>query len=803
MIPLRIVAAGKLAALGLAVILTGCGSPEERAARYLANAQQLFDEGKFVEARLEAQNASQIAPKDADAHLLLARIAEHDQDFRVMFQRLSLAVDGNPKLVPARVKLGTMYFFGEAYDKAEQQARAATEIAPEDPEVRVLNARLLFHKKDQEAAVRELDAALAANPDLVDAILLRASAAAIADPAAGLAILDAAVGRLSGDESKPLRQLRIAILAQQNRKADVEQAFRDLIRDFPQDEGFQYQLARFYTSEGRVDEAEQVMRGVVKVSPDDVSARLGLAQFLAQMRSPEVAQQTLEAFIAENPEQPELRAALGRLYEADNKPDAALAVYEELAKRSPKTPAGLAARVRVAAIRIGKREIAPAKEIIDAVLADEPDYPEALLIRAGFRVQEAKYQDAVADVRTVLRKDPKNGRAMLLLARTHSLMGERVLAKDAYRRLIEADPKNADAPRELAALELGDRNATAAEQVMRDRIKAEPGDLDAANRLVEMLAARKAWSEAEAEARRIDSLPESKGLGQFQLARLYRAQGKADESLAAFRAALGKNPESPLALDGLVTTLQSLGRGAEAQSVIEEYRRKFPEDLSVRYIEGTSFARGGNKAAAEQVFSEIVRDQPQAAMAWVALANVNRDDAAKRIDAYKRGLAANPGNAELGLLLGSEYEQTGRQEEAIAHYQELLKANPDVMPAVNNLASLLCDYRSDAASYARALELAKRLESSTNPAVLDTIGWAYYRNKDYPRAVEYLRRAVDGAGEAPLLRYHLGMAYLASGNKPEARRELQQAVDRAKGEFPGLAEAKQALQQLAAAPAPG
>ena len=39
--------------------------------------------------------------------------------------------------------------------------------------------------------------------------------------------------------------------------------------------------------------------------------------------------------------------------------------------------------------------------------------------------------------------------------------------------------------------------------------------------------------------------------------------------------------------------------------------------------------------------------------------------------------------------------------------------------------------------------------------------------------MQYLERAVAGAGQVPLLRYHLGMAYLANNNTAGARQELQ------------------------------
>jgi tetratricopeptide (TPR) repeat protein len=514
------------------------------------------------------------------------------------------------------------------------------------------------------------------------------------------------------------------------------------------------------------------------------------------MRSPEAAEKSLEAFVAEDPNQPELRLALGRLYEAERKPDAALGVYEELAKRDPKSKPGLAARVRVAALLIGKGDIDKGRGLIDGVLVDEPDNADALLIRAGLRVRDKKYDDAIADIRTVLRKEPDNTRAMLLLARAHTLMGDKVLAKDAYRRLIAADPKNPDGPRELAALEVVDKNVDGAEQVLRDHLKADPEDLDAGSRLVSLLGSQKKWAQAEAEARRMAALPDDKGVGWFQLARVMRSQGKNAEAVDAFRKALEKNPQWTIALEGLVDTLNVMGRKDEAMKTLQEFRAANPQDLSAKFLEGGVRAQSGDRAAAEKLFNEIVGAEPKASMAWVALASLNTNDPAARIDAYKRGLAANPGNPEIGMLLGTEYEQARRYDEAIAHYEQLLKANPRIDVAANNLASLLLDYRSDPASYARALELVKPLESTTNPAVLDTIGWAYYRNKDYPKAVSFLERAVAGAGQLPLLRYHLGMAYIATSNVAGARQELKRAVEGSPQDYPGLADARAALAKL-------
>lgn len=785
--------------LGLAVVALGACTPaEERAANYMEKAQQLFEEGEYVKAQLEARNAVQIAPKDARAHFLLAQIAEKEGEFRPMIQRLLMAVDSDPSMVPARVKLGTLYFFGQAYDQAKEQAEAATELAPSDPTVRVLNARLLIQDQKMDEGERELDAALADDPDLVDAILLRsATQAQKGDPPGALAILDEAIGRLDAEKAKPARQMKIAILAQQNRKEEVEQGIRELIADFPEEEDLQYQLARFYASEGRIDDAEQVMRGVIALDPEDVEARLGFTQFLGQMRSAEAAEQALEAFVAEDPDQPELRLALGQLYEALRKPDAALSAYEELARLDPKSKPGLAARVRVAALKISKGQVDEGRKLIDGVLADEPDNADGLLIRAGLRVGDKHFDDAIADVRTVLRKEPENTRAMLLLARTHNLMGDGVLAKDAYRRLIAMDARNGEGPRELAVLEARDNNLDEAERVLREHLARVPDNLDAGVRLIGLLGQREKWGAAEEEAKRIAALPNDRGVGYFQLGRVLRAQERNSEAVDAFRKALDRNPQWTLALEGLVGTLNAMGRKDEAMKALQAFQVVNPDDLSARFLEGGVRAQQGDLASAERIFNDIVTTQPSASMAWVALAGVNADDPEARIAAYQRGLAANPGHAELGLLLGSEYERQKRFDEAISHYEALLKANPRVDVAANNLAALLLDYRSDAASWQRALELAQGLTESDNPAVLDTVGWAYYRNNENQQAVRFLERAVAGAGQVAQLRYHLGMAYLATDNAAGARHELEKAVA-GDTDYPGLNEAKAALAKLGA-----
>jgi Flp pilus assembly protein TadD len=110
----------------------------------------------------------------------------------------------------------------------------------------------------------------------------------------------------------------------------------------------------------------------------------------------------------------------------------------------------------------------------------------------------------------------------------------------------------------------------------------------------------------------------------------------------------------------------------------------------------------------------------------------------------------------------------------------------------------ILDHRSDPASYQRALELARKIESSNDPLLLDTVGWAYYRAGEVAQAVSILERVVAKEDRVPVYHYHLGMAYLAMGNQVGAQQQLEQAV-RGEAQYVGIDEARAALARLTTA----
>ncbi len=790
----------KLLALGLlACLAAGCGSPEERAAKHLESAEALYEEGDLIKARLEAQNAAQIQPKSGPARLLLAKIAEEDGEFREAIGHLLVAIESDPELVEARVKLGTYYFLGQAADEAAEQAREALRLAPDNAQARLLDARVKLLQGDRQAAAAATESALELDPRFTDAIMFRSGLLAEGnDQDAALQVIDQAIADAEPPQDETLRQFRMQLYRLSGQNEAVEAELEALAEDYPDKPDYKIALAQFYSQLERQDDAEQVLQELIVVDPDNVDRKLDLVRLQLSTGDLEQAEETLTGFASAEPENQRLALALAALYERAEQQDRAEGQYRQVAALDSASEDGLAARNRLVALAVQSQRADEARSINDAILDEVPDNPDALLVRAAFEFTEQRYDDAIADLRVVLRQDESSERALLLLARSYVGNRDLVLAQDTYRRLLAVNPSSRSGTEELASLLANQGNPQAAEEVLRARLDLAPDDERAATGLVQTLLAQQDLTGAESEARRLLDVNSNNVLAQFQLGRVLQAKGSVDEAVEAYKLTLEREPNAIAALQGLASVLAGNNRAQEAIDYVSQYVQDKPDVPAARLLLGSLYAGQGRVDDAREVYEALLVDEPAATRVYAALAALESESSPERRAIYRRGLEAAPDSIELALLLATELERGEAYGEAIALYDDLIERNPENLIVVNNLAALLLDHRTDPDSHQRALDLARQLESTDQPAFLDTLAWAHYRNGDYPRAVRLSERAVAGAGQVAVLRYHLGMAYARNNNPVGAKQELRAALENPAASFPGVEEARETLAELEA-----
>jgi tetratricopeptide (TPR) repeat protein len=756
--------------------LPACSPPQDKAAEHLKKAESFMAAEDWKKAALEAKNAVQIQPKNAGAHLILAKVAWRDSRFPLAFNHLSMAVEADPNLVEARLRLGDLYFSSGDVEAAAAQAEAAIKLAPDRADVHLLSAKVLYLRKDLPGALAETDAALAIDPAYVDAITAKAGLLGErGDVPGALAVVDGGLTNTKGQGADVLRNFRLDLLRSSGDPKAYEEALLALIQQFPDRMEYRYQLLDFYAGVGRLDDEERALRVLVESDPANPKPRVRLANRLVQKKDLAGAETLLKDGVAKYPDSAELKLSLGDYYRATKRPAEAMTSYRQAVEQWPEiTPEGLKARNRVVSQHTVDGNIKQARADLDAILKAVPDNAEALLTRAFFSFLDRQYDAAIADLRVALRRE-ESSEAALLLARSYVGSGDLTVAKDTYRILLDRDPGNAEATKELAVLLSGEGDAAAATEILRKFVAIKPDDVEASAALVQSLLAQRELEAAEAEANRSIQSGAGSAQSEQQLGQVLQAKGSNVEALTRYRAVLAKDPAQLQALEGMVNILLETGRVVEAVDFLEDY----PQDnLDAGLLLAKAYMRQGNVAAARTAHERAITQAPTDVRAYIALAAMEPMDSPPQVAALQRGLKAVPGNQALTIFLGSIRERQGRFDDAISFYEVALAKNPADTAMTNNLAALLLDRDKNKASLARALELAKPFATSNDPILLDTLGWAHFRNDDFLNAVRILERAVAVEQDDALLQYHLGKAYAAAGNPVGARQHLMLALEK-------------------------
>lgn len=303
------------------------------------------------------------------------------------------------------------------------------------------------------------------------------------------------------------------------------------------------------------------------------------------------------------------------------------------------------------------------------------------------------------------------------------------------------------------------------------------------------------------------ALGEPSGQADYQLGRALEAQGHDERAIAAYRQSLARSPLAAEPLEALVAALRRTGRAGEAEGFLRAHLAAHPGHTPARLLLGELYRAGNRPAEARAVLAAVAAEQPANASAYLGLAALEPDGSDARLAVLQEAHGRAPGSPAIGLALGAALEKREAFDQAIDVYETVVRAGGASEFLLDNLAVLLLDNRSDGPSHARALELLRpyAARSAARPETVGILGWAYYRNGQYPTARRYLERAVAAVpAENPQLRYYLGMTLLKSGDAAGARSALQLAV-RTAGDagvrFKGLAEAEDELRKLA--PQPG
>ena len=758
--------------------LIACSSPTEEANKYYEKGLALLEQGDLIKARIELQNALQIRPELTGAWFALAQIAEQQGEWEKLFGLLNKVTDQDPQHLEAQIKLGRMLLAAGRLDKARVTSDTTLTLAPNNAEALGLRAGVLYKSGDTAGAVAQSNAALKLSPGNIDALVVLATERLTAnDPEKAIEYLDR--GLRTNEKNIALQLIKVQALESLAQTDSSEAIFRKLIALYPENRALRHALAQFYLSHDRADAAEAEYRTIAAENPADIQARLDVVRFIGSTKGQKAAQQHLQEMIRIEPDNNELNFALATMLQAEGQDSGAETIFRSIIARSGDTPDAVKAKGLLASILLTKGNRPEAQDLINQVLAGDKRNEQGLLLKASLAVDERKFDIAIADLRTILRDSPNSPRALLMLGKTHELAGAPELAQDNYQKAYEAGKPAPQFGVAYSEFLLNRNQPAQAEVVASAVLQTEPGNIAALRVLAQSRLNQGNFSGAQSVTDDISKIE-----GQEQLAEQIRgavllASKDFAGSIAAFRRAYDAAPSKMQPMVALVRSYILAGKTDEAMEFLGTELQIDPENVTALLLLGELQAANGDITAASQTFERVISQKPTNTAGYTNLANLQMReghvDAAEQV--IKRGLIAVPGDFDLLMAQASIYEVSARFEEAITAYDALVKDYPSSDTAINNLASLLSEHRTDQASLIRAYELTQNFSRSDSPYFRDTLGWANYRLGKFDEGLPLIESAARQMPEQPVFRYPLGMSYAALKRKELARQELEKALE--------------------------
>ena len=422
-----------------------------------------------------------------------------------------------------------------------------------------------------------------------------------------------------------------------------------------------------------------------------------------------------------------------------------------------------------------------ATKIVDALMKQDPKDPDVIAMHATLLLQTGdprQIKTVISELQPLAAKAPLNATLHYNLARAYLAAGEsqnldqaRINLQDA----LKADPRYTPAKLALAELEVARGQNSEAVQTADEILKSDPTNLPAqllrSNGLMRMGENQKAREQLFTT---VKMYPQSTD-AVFQVGQLEFIEKNYKQAEAAFQGLLQANDAR--GLPGLIETKVAEGAWDQAIQIAQSQLKQSPDRGDYRLALAKIYFRAGKFADSAAEYQTLIGKNPKVAELYVRLgeAKLNGNDINGAIDAFKKGRQAEPNNYLPVLELALLYNRSGRDDEARRTYEEVIKMQPDNVEALNNLAYLKADSGVD---LDQALAYAQRAQQKrpNDPNVIDTLALIYIHKNLTDDSVRMLRDLVNKNPDNPIFHLHLAQALYQKGDRPQAKKELENAL---------------------------
>ncbi|NEQ37510.1 MAG: tetratricopeptide repeat protein [Okeania sp. SIO3I5] len=250
---------------------------------------------------------------------------------------------------------------------------------------------------------------------------------------------------------------------------------------------------------------------------------------------------------------------------------------------------------------------------------------------------------------------------------------------------------------------------------------------------------------------------QSQSISLVEVANQLKIEGKLEEAIANFKAAVEVNPDCSLAWDGLVESYRK---------VIENS----PQKLENYQVLGDILRKHGQHQVAIEYYHNALKNFPKNELIYGLIGDTYRKikQFNEAIDYYRKGIELNPNSVLLYIRLGGIFRDQGNWEQAISYYRQAMELNQDnclVYIGLGDVSRKQGNLEEAIAYYQDGLK--KELRPDTVWLYL-RLGGIFRDEGNWEQAISYYRQAMELNQDNCLVYIGLGDIYRKQGNLEEA-----------------------------------
>jgi len=551
----------------------------------------------------------------------------------------------------------------------------------------------------------------------------------------------------------------------------------------PQSPEVLFNLTQAYLGAGQKEKGLELARSLSEQAKNDVRAHFTLGVLLAKQRQYSAASHEFEIANALQPDTFEILYNLGQACRRRGDNEKALDVLGRALKLSPNSAETL---YLMAQTYSDEGKDLDALELLVKAHKLAPRDTDVIFLMARLSMKQSFYEDAIPLLEEGLKVVPNRPKLLAALGECYFMAGKVDNAKDTFQTLIQVDPS----ARSYAFMALCYRHQGQFDEAVKyleQGLKADPHDVSCLYNLGYIASRQGQYDLGEKWLKQALDVDPNYAEALLELANLKMHQKKFEEAVPLLRKCAQLQPHPAPVYYRLQAAERDLHQTEAAERDLKIFQTlsrdpnplPFPFQNIFAYLDQRAdlTPQQQTRFDVEQLEREVKvhSGRPQnlyfLAEAYLKLGRV---EDAKQSIAQLDQLSQSDFRTLVGVgVLLARYH---RYPEAVAHFQQALKSNPNSDDAWYDLADAYFRQRD----YADALTAAQRVspqgQKETNYLALLADILAHLGQSD--EAVKLLGKQIAANPDQDQAYLSLALVYLRSGNTSGARETLQRGLER-------------------------